>query len=138
MRKHLLLIIPIVLLLASCDVVVVEEPVPVIVNTRDQFLGYYEVDEYSSTFDESVYYNMRVVVGEYSDEVFLTNFYGANIDVLAEINGNSIYIPNQRVDGYYIQGNGRISGNRLVINFSVDDYYDHHVPTNYCELVGYR
>ncbi|UII25320.1 hypothetical protein LVD15_18700 [Fulvivirga maritima] len=136
MKKQLLYIIPIAILLASCEVVVVEEPV--ISNARDQFLGYYEVDEYSTTFDEYVYYNMDVVRGEYRDEVFLTNFYGANIDVLAEVNGNSIYIPSQRVDGYYIQGNGRINGNQLVINFNVDDYYDHHVPTNYCELVAYR
>lgn len=136
MKKLLLISIPILLILSSCEVVVVEEPIPQ--NNRALFLGTFDVEEYSSTYDDFTYYYMRVVRGEYSNEVFLTNFYGADIDVLAEIDGNYLYIPDQRINGYRIEGNGRVNGDKLTINFSVEDYYNHNTPINYCEIIGWR
>ncbi|UII31333.1 hypothetical protein LVD17_23865 [Fulvivirga ulvae] len=138
MKKQILLSFIILLVLSSCHLTVVEEP-HVHVDVRDRFLGVFEVEEYSETFDAYSYYHIDIVAlhGEpYS--VILRNFYGADIDVIADVEGNYLYIPSQDVGGFHIEGEGSVSGNRLELSYYVHDYLAYRDITDHCHSVAWR
>lgn len=139
MKKQLLLSAIILLALSSCQLTVVEEPHVVHVDVRDRFLGVFDIEEYSETFDMYNYYHVDIVAlhGE-PGSVILRNFYGAGIDVIADVEGNHLYIPQQDVGGFHVEGEGSISGNRLELSYYVHDHLAHHDITDYCLSVGWR
>ncbi|HEY9487211.1 MAG TPA: hypothetical protein VIQ51_02700, partial [Chryseosolibacter sp.] len=91
---------------------------------RDKFLGYYDVDEYSKTFGDRTYYEMRITRSRYDREVYLNNFYAAEIRVYATVSFNDIRIPFQVVDGYEIEGSGTLYHDELNLTYRVKVLYD--------------
>ncbi|WP_268124859.1 hypothetical protein [Roseivirga pacifica] len=133
--KHGLLILLGTLFLNSCDLIIVEEPF----DPRLNFVGRYEAEEYSETFDEYLYYDVRVTLddGYYSDIIYLENFYNLNADVQAEVYGNSITIPRQRIGNWLIQGTGHLEYGDLVLTYSVEDLNRPRLPVDFCNTIMY-
>lgn len=122
------------LLLASCDVYYVEPRY----DGRDQIVGRYDAEEYSETYNESIYYSMNVSKSSHSsDEIYFNNFYGSDIRVYAYLDYNSITIPFQIVDGYEIEGVGNISGSDLSLSYKVKDRIS-NTRTDFCDTMLYR
>lgn len=138
MKKQLLFSFIILIALSSCQLTVVEEP-HVHIDVRDRFLGVFDVEEYSETFGAYNYYHIDIVAlhGE-PGSVILRNFYGAGIDVIADVEGNYLYIPSQDVGGFHIEGEGSIAGSRLELSYSVHDLMAYHDITDYCLSVAWR
>lgn len=135
MKKKLLGLSLLLLLMSSCDVVYVEEPI----DARNLFTGRFEVEEYSETLDQTTIYNMRVSKENnvYSNLIFLENFYAADIDVFAEVYGDEIKIPRQKTNGYIIQGVGHLEYGDIVMTYSVEDLYSNGF-VDFCNTVAYR
>ena len=106
-------------------------------DSRDKFLGYYDVEEYSETYHETTYYEMRITRSPYRNEVYIDNFYAADLRVYATVTFDDIRIPFQVVDGYEIEGTGTLYHDELNLNYRVRDTYDHTVA-DYCETVAWR
>lgn len=89
--------------------------------------GAWSVDENSSLYKSALdIYQVYISLNpKDSTQVFIENFYqiGRDSEVRANVNGNSITIPNQSVDGFKISGSGLISSNFETINmiYDVDD-----------------
>lgn len=104
---------------------------------RDKFVGYYDVEEYSETYHETTLYEMRITRAPLDYEIYLDNFYAADIRVYATVAYDDIRIPFQVVDGYEIEGTGSLYRDELRLSYRVKDLYDHSV-SDYCETVGWR
>lgn len=133
--KHGLLILLSILFLSSCDLTIIEEPF----DPRLNFVGRYEAEEYSETFDEFVYYPVRVSLddGYYSNSIYLENFYDLNADVYAQVNGDRITIPRQRIGDWLIQGTGYLDYGDIVMTYSVEDLSRPRLPVDFCNTVLY-
>ena len=126
------------LTLASCEFYA-EEVIIVDYDPRDAFLGTFDTEEYSETFDSYAYYDMHIFKsGEYHHSVFIENFYGSGLDVIADVDGDRLIIPRQDVDGYEIRGSGRITGNRLSLSYTVIDFLDYSIPKDYVDVLAWR
>lgn len=122
------------LLLASCDVYYVEPRY----DSRDQIIGYYNAEEYSDTYNEMLYFDMRVSKSSHgSDEIYFNNFYGSDIRVYAFVDYNNITIPFQIVDGYEIEGVGRVTGGDISLSYRVKDRVS-NTRTDFCDTMLYR
>src|SRR5678815_2260246 len=77
------------LILSSCDIVV--EPG---YDPAARVVGTYWVTEYSQTFDEYTEYEITITQRGYNT-VVISNFYGVNVNVNAEVRGSTLYIPYQ-------------------------------------------
>lgn len=117
--KKLLVLIGLALLAASCDIDIVEPQY----DPASRVTGRYWVEEYSRTFDMYTEFEIRVYQNGYGN-VVITNFYGVDIDVNAQVRGNTIYIPYQVRDGYEIEGSATFSYGELRFNYTVRDTYD--------------
>lgn len=130
--KPVLIAAAAMLVLASCDVLVVEPAY----DYRDDVVGYYDIEEYSDVYNDYVYYD--IYIGERSGSrraVYISNFYGADITIDAYLDNRTITIPYQVVNGYEVEGSGYFSGSRLTLDFSVKDRYD-HTRRDYCTARG--
>ncbi|MDX1628870.1 MAG: hypothetical protein R3345_09235 [Fulvivirga sp.] len=138
--KRLLLILPMLTVAMFACNVYVEEPVPVIVHDdRDHVTGYYHVEEYNVTTGGYAEYDVSVAKSAHDlFTIYIDNFYGVGISVVAEVEGLNVYIPEQQVDGYHIAGDGYVDGNVLVLDYSVHDHLDAHSHVMYYEFNGYR
>ena len=131
--KKLVFFAAIIVLASSCTFYDVEPRY----DSREKFLGYYDVEEYSETYDDITYYEMRISRSRYEREVYLENFYAADLRVYATISLNDIRIPFQVVDGYEIEGSGSLFGDELNLSYRVKDIYSNTV-SDYCETVAWR
>ncbi len=104
---------------------------------REKFVGYYDVEEYSKTYGDYTYYTMRITRSRYDGEIYLNNFYAAEIRVYATVNFNDIRIPFQVVNGYEIEGSGSLYGHQLSLSYRVKDLYDYSV-SDYCETIAWQ
>ena len=104
---------------------------------RDKFVGYYDVEEYSETYGEYTFYEMRISRSRHDREIFLDNFYASDLRVYATVSFDDIRIPFQVVDGYEIEGSGTLYHDELNLTYRVKDLYDHSV-SDYCETVAWR
>lgn len=134
--KKGLLILSVLVLLASCDVFVVEVPF----DSRDNFTGRYNVEEYSETYDLLTTYNVRIVKDSdpYGSIVYIRNFYAVDIEVFAEVYGDRLTIPGQIVDGYVVQGTGRMDYGDLALSYTVEDRLDNSRLVDFCNTVYFR
>jgi len=132
MKNHISFF-PLILLVSSCTFYDVEPRY----DSRDKFLGYYDVEEFSETFGDYTYYEMHISKSGYDREVYLDNFYAADIRVYATVSHDNIRIPFQVVDGYEIEGSGTLYRDELNLSYRVKDLYDHSVA-DYCETVAWR
>jgi hypothetical protein len=124
------------LFLASCDVYVVD-PEP-IYDPRDQFTGAFDLSEYSSTYDESWEYGVSINKTSRGPEVIIDNFYNSGLRVTGIVEGGHLNIPWQKIDGYEIQGNGFISGDKLTISYYVRDTFNDYPVKDFCDATGWR
>jgi hypothetical protein len=131
--KKLIPFVVVIMLGTSCTFYDVEPRY----DSRDQFLGSYDVEEYSQTYDETTYYDMRISKSPYDREVYLDNFYAADLRIHASISFDNIRIPYQIADGYEIEGSGTMDEDQLSLTYRVTDTYNHTV-TDYCETVAWR
>ena len=104
---------------------------------RDKFVGYYDVEEYSETYGEYTFYEMRISRSRHDREIYLDNFYASDLRVYATVSFDDIRIPFQVVDGYEIEGSGTLYHDELNLTYRVKDLYDHSV-SDYCETVAWR
>lgn len=121
------------LMLTSCYY---DEMVTPRTSYRDNVIGNYEVEEYSQTFDDMTYYDINISRATQWDEVWIDNFYAADISVYAVVSYERIRIPFQVVDGYEVEGSGVVRGNRIDLTYSVKDRYSHSA-TDFCETTAW-
>jgi hypothetical protein len=131
--KHYLSLIALLVIVAGCDVYVVEPRY----DPRNAVIGLYDVEEYSETYSEYVYYTIEITKSSYSDKVYIGNFYDSNIRAEAFIDHNKIIIPYQLVNGYEIEGVGTIASNYVSFRYSVKDTYSDSY-TDFCEADAFR
>ena len=131
--KNLILFTAVVFLASSCTFYDVEPRY----DSRDKFVGYYDVEEFSETYNDITYYEMRISRSRYDREVYLDNFYAADLRVYATVSFDDIRIPFQVVNGYEIEGSGRLYHDELNLSYRVKDIYDNSVA-DYCETVAWR
>lgn len=131
--KKLIGFVALVLIATSCNYYDVEPRY----DARDKFVGYYDVEEFSETYGDITYYEMRISRSRHDREIYLDNFYAADIRVYAIVTFDDIRIPFQIVDGYEIEGSGTLYHNELNLSYRVKDRFDHSVA-DYCETVAWR
>ena len=131
--KNLILFTAVVFLASSCTFYDVEPRY----DSRDKFVGYYDVEEFSETYNDITYYEMRISRSRYDREVYLDNFYASDLRVYAIVTFDDIRIPFQVVDGYEIEGSGTLYHDELNLSYRVKDIYDNSVA-DYCETVAWR
>ena len=134
--KKALLGISFLLLISSCDLVIVED----IYDPRVEFLGRFDTEEYSETLDAYSYYDVVIVddADPYSNVIYIRNFYGAGIEIFGEVNGSRLTIPRQRVGNFIIDGIGRIEYGELVMSYTVEDINPASRFVDYCSAVSLR
>lgn len=85
-------------------------------------VGFWDVQENSKYFKKSLsgYYRAEIV-RDPSDTayIFVKNFYELKNNLRAKVTGRDISIPQQTLNGYYVQGFGRVS----VTNNRIDFFY---------------
>ena len=93
----------------------------VVFDDRNDFVGRYEVEEYSESTSTTFIYDIIIRKSVYSDGVvWISNFYDANIRIFAEVNGNRLYIPLQRIGNREIEGRGTLyGGDELSMTYTV-------------------
>ena len=135
--KKVLLLISSIVLLSSCDITIIDEGP---FDTRDIYLGRFEVEEYSQTYDLLTRYRMRIVkdADPYSNVIYLRNFYAVDIEVFGEIIGERINIPRQVSDGYIVQGSGRCELGDVHLSYSVEDGLSDSGVADFCTTVLFR
>ena len=132
--KRLIFAASFLLVMASCDITIIEPRY----DSRDQMVGYYDVEEYSETYNDYTHYTLRISKDYNSSyTIYLNNFYGADISVYARVEYDKITIPYQVVDGYEIEGVGNLSGSDLSLNYRVKDLYQNS-RTDFCEVWATR
>ncbi|MGC1241388.1 MAG: hypothetical protein WA874_07360 [Chryseosolibacter sp.] len=131
--KNFIAFAALILVVASCNDYDVEPRY----DDRNRFVGYYDVEEYSETYDEITTYEMRISRSRYEREIYIDNFYASDLRVYAIVSYDEIRIPFQIVDGFEIEGSGRLRHGELTLSYRVKDTYDYSVA-DYCETVGWR
>ncbi|HEX8059606.1 MAG TPA: hypothetical protein VF473_01660 [Cyclobacteriaceae bacterium] len=132
--KTLAFSLAILLVATSCETYYVE---PVVhYDPRDQFVGSYDLQEYSSTYDENWNYSVSVYKGAGS-QIVIDNFYNSNLRVYANVNGNRFSVSWQIADGYELQGDGYVEGRKITINYKVRDTYTNGSPWDFCSATGW-
>lgn len=117
----------------SCEVIVTDPDF----DDRDAIVGPYHVEEYSETFNTYTNYSLQISKAGSGNDIYLENFYGADLRVRAELLSNKIIISRQMRDGYEIEGIGTLVGNSIQFNYRVKDtYYD--TPTDFCETEAWQ
>jgi len=104
---------------------------------RDKFIGFYDAEEYSRTYGDMTYYELRITRSHFEREVYIEDIYLAGLRVYAKVDRNNIRIPRQVIDGYEIEGSGSIYGSKLRLDYRVTDLYSYD-PTDYCEITAWR
>ena len=123
-----------ILFLGGCEIFIYEKSY---VNNRDTFVGNYEVDEYSQTTEQYYTYSMTIQKSCCNArEIKINNFYGVGISVIAIVNDSRITIPLQLVNGYEIDGTGKLTFNRLVMTYIVRDLNNRPVFTDFIDAEG--
>ncbi len=90
------------------------------VDARNKFTGRYEVEEYSYVTHSPSYYDSRIrKLDNSEDEVTISNFYNADIEVVAKVVGSRIYIPVQTVGYFEVEGQGTLSNNKINLAYTV-------------------
>lgn len=107
-------------------------------DSRDPILGRYNVEEYSETYNEYTSFSVWIErSSNYSDEVWIDNFYAVNISVRAVINYDKLTIPRQVVNGYEVEGVGTVYASSISLNYRVKDLYNNS-RTDFLEATAYK
>ena len=106
-------------------------------DSRDKIVGRYDVEEYSDTYNQYTQYSIYILKSRYSREIYIDNFYAANIRVNASLDYDRITIPYQIVNGYEVEGGGTVYGNSVSMNYRVKDTYSNSY-SDFCQTDAYR
>ena len=129
-----LLLFGAILFLGGCEIYVFDDPY---VDDRNLFIGNYRVDEYSQVTEQHYNYSMSIQKSCCnSREIKINNFYGVDISVLAVVNDNRLTIPLQRVNGYEVEGTGKMTFDRLELTYIVRDLNVGPVFTDFVDAEG--
>ena len=131
--KRLLLILIVAVLVASCNYYDVEPRY----DARDKVVGSYDVEEYSETYNHYTTYSMYISKSRYTREIYIDNFYAAEIRVYAYLDYDRITIPYQIIDGYEVEGAGTVYGSSISMHYRVKDTYTNS-NTDFCETDAWR
>jgi len=130
MKRLILLLVPVVFL-SSCYF----EEIQPRYDDRDRIIGWYNMEEYSETYNDMTYYSMQISKSSYRNEIYLNNFYAADIRVYATLDYDHIRIPLQTVNGYEVEGTGTVYGNEINFNYRVKDLYSNSY-SDFCETTA--
>jgi hypothetical protein len=124
--------------LASCDIYLLDESY-VNYDDRDLLIGDYHVEEYSQTTENFYRYDITITKSCCkSDEIRISNFYGSDLTVYASVYDNRLTIPLQQVDGYEIEGTGKMNhNNKLTLTFVIRDLYERPVFADFVDVEGW-
>lgn len=123
--KYLTAIIVLLLLFAGCSKIEID--------SRNQFTGRYNVEEFNYTDGGLSYYDVRIrKVSDSEDEIVFENFFNAGIDVFGIVVGNRVYIESQTIDIFWVEGQGTLSD--IVLNMVYDVEVTLGESTYYHEL----
>ena len=123
--------------LASCEIYIFDDPNPAW-DERDQFVGSYYVEEYSQTTERFYTYTIEVEKSCCrNDEIRILNFYGSDIEVVALVHNYKMTIPLQQVDGYEIEGTGKIIDDKLEFTFFARDLLSRPTYTDFVDVEGW-
>jgi hypothetical protein len=107
-------------------------------DSRERVIGRYDVEEYSETFNDYTSFSVWIErSNNYSDEVWIDNFYAVNISVRAVINYDKLTIPRQVVNGYEVEGVGTIYASSISLSYRVKDLYNNS-RTDFLEANAYK
>jgi len=102
--------------ISGCELIINESPH----DNIDQITGFYEVDEWSETLDAQSFFQLSIYRNnQRNGKIYIDNFYNAEIEVFAEVNGYKIQIPLQQVGYYEIEGIGSFYEGELTMTYSV-------------------
>lgn len=134
--KRALLGISVLVLLSSCDVILVEDAY----DPRNQFTGRFDTEEYSETLDVFSYYDVSILkdADPYSNVIYIRNFYDAGIEIFGEVNGSKLTIPRQQNGYFVVEGIGSIEYGELVMSYTVEDSDPGNRFVDYCSTVSLR
>ena len=126
-----------ILFLTGCEIYIFDEQ-HVEWDDRDLFVGSYHVEEYSQTTEQFYTYDMHIQKSCCKQqEIRISNFYGAGLDVYALVYDNRITIPLQQSEGYGIEGTGKMASDRLELTFVVRDLNRRLVFTDFVDAQGW-
>ena len=129
-----LLLFGTILFLGGCEIYLFEDP---FVDERDLFVGNYQVEEYSQITEQHYTYSMTIRKSCCnSREIKISNFYGVGISVKAIVNNNRLTIPLQMVDGFEVDGTGKMSFGKLALTYVVRDLNGRPVFTDFFDAEG--
>lgn len=107
-------------------------------DSRNKMEGFYDVEEYSNTFGEYVYYGIHVYKNSRSySEIYLDDFYAEGVRIYAIVDYDRITIPLQVSKGFEIDGTGIYHRGNLELTYRVRDLYNNSV-TDFCETIAYQ
>jgi hypothetical protein len=107
-------------------------------DSRERILGRYDVEEYSETYNDYTTFSVWIErSNNYSDEVWIDNFYAVNISVRAVINHDKLTIPRQVVNGYEVEGVGTVYAASISLSYRVKDLYSNS-RTDFLEATAYK
>ncbi len=121
------------ILVSACDVYYIEPRY----DERDRVTGYYTVREFSSTYNDVVYYTMQITRSGNNQRVYLHNFYGADIRVYAIFEFGQLTIPFQVVNGYEVEGSGNMVGSDIQLSYRVRDRHN-NTRADFCNADAQR
>lgn len=130
--RRLLPIFVLAIVAASCDYY--DEPR---YDSRDKIVGRYDVEEYSDTYNQYTKYSIYILKSAYRREIYIDNFYAANVRVNAYLDYDQITIPFQIVNGYEVEGGGNVYGNSVSLHYRVKDTYTNSY-SDFCHTDAYR
>ncbi len=131
--KRLFQVALVALVVSGCDTYLVEPAY----DSRDRITGHYDVEEYSETYNDLMYYSFNVYKSANRNGVYIDNFYGSDIRAFATVSYDRIVIPYQVVDGFEIEGVGTFYGHYLSLTYRVKDLYNNSY-TDFCETEARR
>ncbi len=115
-------------MLASCNLMIIEP----VFDDRDRLIGSYSLEEYSQTYNEFTRFFIYIRKSGLNDQVVIENFYNAGINVRASVALDKMYISQQIVNGYEIEGVGTFYGGEISFSYRVRDIYSYYKPTDFC------
>lgn len=116
MSKHIL--IPAMVLIAGLFFTACE---PTEFDSRRNFRGTWDVEEYSYRLPMPSYYQSRITLDEFNEEnIFIDNFYDAGLEISAMVVGSKVFIPYQEIGIFEIlDGYGGYSDNMISMSYVV-------------------
>lgn len=130
--KRLLPIVLIALVAVSCDYY--DEPR---YDSRDRIVGRYDVEEYSETYNQYTDYSIYILKSGHSREIYIDNFYAADLRVYAYLDYDRITIPYQIVNGYEVEGSGTVYASSISMHYRVKDTYSASY-SDFCQTEAWR